>query len=320
MRIALRLIALFALCGMLSVAASAAPAQVKTQAPGFYRYAVGDFEVTALYDGYLGIDPALLDGIKPDALQKLLARSFLEKGQPAVTSVNAYLVNMGDHLVMVDAGTAKCFNAPLGRLPQNLRAAGYAPEDVDTILITHLHGDHICGLVAEDGKPAFPNAAVWMPEADAAYWLDEKTAAALPENKQTPFRLARQSVAPIKAAGLFHLLKPGAVLPGVTALDISGHTPGQTAYLFQSKGEAFLAVGDIVHLHMVQFARPETSLRFDVDRKAAMAARRALMEKVSATRWAIGGAHLPFPGIGHVRKEGKGFAFVPVDYSPMLPE
>jgi glyoxylase-like metal-dependent hydrolase (beta-lactamase superfamily II) len=316
---ALRRMMLLSICGLLSAAALAAPAQVKTQAPGFYRYAVGDFEVTALYDGHIFIDPALLKGLKPNLLPPLLKRAFDDGPRKGLTSVNAFLVNTGDHLILIDAGTAQCFGPTLGLLPGNLRAAGYKPEDVDTVLLTHMHGDHVCGLVTADGKPVYPNATVWAAEAEAGYWLDEKRAAEAPQDLQVAFKMAHDSIAPYQAKGAFRLFKPGAFLPGVTALDISGHTPGQTAFLFESKGHSFLAVGDIVHMHTVQFAHPEACLGSDMDPKAAVAARRALFAKLAANRWAIGGVHLPFPGIGHVRKDDPGYAFVPVDYSPMLP-
>jgi glyoxylase-like metal-dependent hydrolase (beta-lactamase superfamily II) len=308
------------LCGLLFAAALAAPAQVKTQAPGFYRYAVGDFEVTALYDGYVVIDPTKLNGLKPDLLPPLLKRAFDDGPRKGLTSINAFLVNTGDHLILVDGGTAQCFGPTLGLLPGNLRAAGYKPEDVDTILITHMHGDHICGLVTADGKPLFPNATVWAAEAEANFWLDEKATAAAPPNVQGAAKMARDSFAPYRATGAFRLFKPGALLPGVTAFDISGHTPGQVAFLFQSRGQSFLAAGDILHVHTVQFAHPEVWAGSDLDPKAAVAARKTWFAKLSANRWMVGGAHLPFPGIGHVRKEGAGFAFVPADYSPMLPD
>jgi len=318
MRIALRLLAALSMCGLFGVAASAAPAQVKAQAPGFYRYAVGSFEVTALYDGYLYIDPAKLNGLKPGLLPPLLSRAFDDEAPHGLTSVNAFLVNTGDHLILVDAGTAKCFGPTLGLLPGNLRAAGYAPEEIDTVLITHMHGDHVCGLVTVDGQAVYPNAMVWVSEAEADYWLDEKIAAAAQKNIQGAFKMARDSLAPYLAKGAFRRFKPGALLPGVTALDIHGHTPGHTAFLFESAGRSFLAFGDDVHVHTVQFAHPEVWAGSDVDPKAAVEAREALFAKLVANRWAVGGAHLPFPGIGHVRRDGTGYAYVPVDYSPLL--
>lgn len=318
MRIVLRFGVLLSICGLLLGATLAAPAPVKTQSPGFYRHAVGSFEVTALYDGYLYIDPAKLNGIRPGILPPLLKRAFTDEEPRGLTSVNAYLVNTGEHLILVDAGTAKCFGPTLGLVPQNLRAAGYAPEDVDTVLITHMHGDHVCGLVTADGKAVYPNATVWAAEAEADYWLDQKTAAAAPKNQQGGFTMARDSIAPYEAKGAFRRFKPGALMAGVTALDIAGHTPGHTAFLFQSQGHAFLVAGDIVHAHTVQFAHPEIWAGSDIDPKAAVAARWALFAKLAANRWTVAGAHLPFPGIGHVRKDGTGYAFVPVDYSPVL--
>ena len=318
MRYLLRFVTAIAMCGLVS-AASAAPAQVQTQAPGFYRYQVGDFEVTALYDGYLFIDPARLEGLKPGLLPPLLKRAFDDGERKGLTSVNAYLVHMGDRLILVDTGTAQCFGPTMGRLPENFRAAGYKPKDVDTILITHMHADHVCGLVTADGKPAYPNATVWVAGTEVDYWFDDTSIEKAPKNQQGFFKVSRQPVAPFVAAGTLHRFKPGVLFPGVTAFAIPGHTPGQMAFLFESKGQSFLALGDIVHVHTVQFAHPEVWIGSDTKPEIAVATRETLLAKLAQNRWAIGGAHLPFPGIGHVRKEAAGFAFVPVDYSPVLP-
>lgn len=140
-------------------ASAEAPAK-KTQVPGYYRLMLGNFEVTALYDGAIDLDEKLLMNINKREIQRLLARQFL-KGPKVQTAVNAYLINTGSKLVLVDAGAAKLFGPGLGNIVANLKAAGYAPEQVDTVLITHLHGDHVNGLVTPDGQRVFINAEVW---------------------------------------------------------------------------------------------------------------------------------------------------------------
>lgn len=299
-------------------ATQAAPAQVKTQVPGYYRHAIGSYEVTALYDGYVDLDTKLLKGMRAEQVQSLLARMFLQSSKGVQTAVNAYLVNTGDKLVLVDAGSASCFGPSLGQVQDNLRAAGYKPEDVDTVLLTHLHPDHLCGVLDKAGKPAFPNATVWAAQEDVDFWLNEKVAAAAPEGNKPFFQMAMAAAKPYQDAGRLRSFKAGdTLIPGVSVVSTHGHTPGHSSYLFTSGGQNLLVWGDIVHSHAVQFMHPEVSLEFDVDQKAAIATRKALFERAARAGWAIAGAHLPFPGLGHMRKDAKGYAWVPVEFGPL---
>lgn len=296
----------------------AAPPAQKTQVPGYYRYASGDFEVTALYDGFVDLGTPLLKGLRADQIQSLLARMFIENSKGVQTAVNAYLVHTGSHLVLVDAGSASCFGPTLGQVQENIRAAGYKPGDVDTVLLTHLHPDHLCGVLDKAGQPAFPNATLWAAQEDVDFWLNEKVAAAAPEGNKPFFQMAMNAAKPYQATGKFRSFKAGdALLPGVSVVSTHGHTPGHSSYLFSSGRQNLLVWGDIVHSHAVQFRHPEVSLEFDVDQKQAIATRKALFERATKAGWAIAGAHLPFPGLGHIRKESKGYAWVPVEFSPL---
>jgi len=299
-------------------AAAAAPAQLKTQVPGYYRHALGEMEVTALYDGYVDLGSNLLKGIRADQIQSLLARMFVEDIKGVQTAVNAYLVHTGGRLVLVDAGSASCFGPTLGQVQDNIRAAGYALDDVDTVLLTHLHPDHMCGLLNKDGKPAFPNATLFAAQEDMDFWLSETTAATAPEDKRPFFKMAREAAAPYLAAGKFRSFKAGEELfAGVSVVPTQGHTPGHMSYLFSSKAKQLLVWGDIVHNHAVQFSRPDVSLEFDSNQKQAIATRKALFVTATKNGWEIAGAHLPFPGIGHIRKDAKGYAWVPVEFGPI---
>lgn len=301
-----------------SIAAVAAPTAVTSQVPGYYRQGLGEFSVTAIYDGYLDLDTKLLKGIKADKLQSLLARMFLENNKGVQTAVNAYLVHTGEKLVLVDTGSAQCFGPTMGHAIDNIRASGYEPEAIDAVLITHLHPDHICGLLDKDGKIAFPKATVWAAQEDADFWLSEAVANAAPEGNRPFFKMARDAVAPYQAAGSFKSFKAGEqLMTGVSVVPTHGHTPGHTAYLFSSKAKQLLVWGDIVHNHAAQFARPDVSVEFDTDQKRAIATRQSLYQQASKKGWMIGGAHLPFPGLGHVRKEISGYAWVPVEYGPI---
>ena len=281
----------------------------ESQVPGYYRMQLGQFEITALYDGALFIETKLLHNAKPADLNRLLAQMFV--GNPKMqTAVNAYLINTGEHLVLVDAGAAKLFGPTLGHVVDNMKAAGYQPAQVDTVLITHMHGDHIGGLYDQEGKPVFPQATILVSQAEHDYWLSEKGVAATPEKARSFFK---------RLSGQLKTYSDGAVLlPGIKAVKAPGHTPGHTAYSIESAGQKLLIWGDIVHAHAVQFAKPDVSIDFDSDQKQAIVTRKALLREVAASQSLVAGMHLPFPGIGHVRAEGKGgYAWVPVEFSPM---
>ena len=294
--------------------AEAAPQH--SQVPGYYRMALGELEVTALYDGYVDLDAKLLLGASKAEVQRLLASKFLA-GEKVQTAVNAYLVNAGGKLILVDAGAAKAFGPTLGFIGEQIRAAGYSPDKVDVVLLTHLHADHVAGLLDAAGQPLFPNAEIRVAQTEADFWLSEANAAKAPEGFKPFFEIARKSVAPYQAAGRFKPFSGEVDLGGVKAVASNGHTPGHTSFLVESAGQRLLILGDAVHSHAVQFARPEVAIEFDSDKKAAVAARKKLFAWAAKDKLLVSGMHLPFPGIGHVRADGKGYAWVPVEYSPI---
>ncbi|OAM88211.1 MBL fold metallo-hydrolase [Termitidicoccus mucosus] len=299
---------------------AAVPSQKQAQVPGYYRMMLGQFEVTALYDGYLMIENPVL--IKTDAadIQSLFARMFISSENGVQTAVNAFLVHTGSHLVLVDVGTAGKFGPTLGHIANNLRAAGYDPAQVDTVLLTHLHPDHACGLLTDDGKAVFPNATVHVSKTEADYWLDEAIAAKAPKELQGMFQMSREAVAPYRAANKLKTYQIGDTLvPGIEAVLTPGHTPGHVSYLLNSLDESMLVWGDIIHSHAVQFAHPEVAVTFDSDAGQAVATRQKILAQAAADRLWIAGAHLPFPGIGHVATEGKAYAWVPIEYAPVEP-
>ena len=297
-------------------ACAEAPA-IHTQVPGYYRAAVGDLEITALYDGYVDLAASVLLNANKAEVQRLLARKFIA-GEKVQTAVNAYLINLGGKLILVDTGAAKAFGPTLGFIGEQIRAAGYTPEQIDIVLLTHLHADHVAGLLGTDGKPQFPNAEVRVDQAESDFWLSEANAAKAPKDFQSFFKIARDSAAPYQAAGKWKPFSGAAELaPGIKAVPAIGHTPGHTAYQIESKGERLLILGDAVHSHAVQFARPEVAIEFDSDKKQAVATRKKLFAWAAKEKLLVSGMHLPFPGLGHVRADGKAFAWVPVEYSPL---
>lgn len=188
-----------ALMGFAPLVQAEAP-QVQTQVPGYYRTQLGQFEITALYDGEIELDTKLLRNTSAAELQGLLSRLFV--GNPKMqTGVNAYLINTGSHLVLVDTGAAKLLGPALGYVLQNMKASGYEPAQVDTVIITHLHGDHVGGLNDASGQPLFPQARILVAQADNDFWLSQKIADGAPTEVQPFFKMARDSAAPYLASG-----------------------------------------------------------------------------------------------------------------------
>ena len=306
-----------AFMGFAPLAQAEAP-KVPTQVPGYYRMQLGQFEITALYDGAIELDTKLLKNAKVADLQHLLSRMFV--GNPKMqTAVNAYLINTGNNLVLVDTGAAKLFGPSLGYVLQNMKAAGYEPAQVDTVVITHLHGDHMGGLNNASGLPLFSKAKILVPQADNDFWLSQKVADGAPAKVQPFFKMARDTAAPYQTSGQWTTFTDGSVLvPGIQAVKANGHTPGHTAYAVESDGQKLLIWGDLVHAHAVQFAKPGVSIEFDIDQKQAIATRRSIMKAMADSKSLVAGMHLPFPGLGHVRAEGKGsYSWVPIEFAPL---
>lgn len=305
------------LCTLFTVAAHAGMPQQKTQVAGWYRFMLGDFEITALYDGYIDLDTAVLQHVKKDEIARGLSRAFLPAGDKMEGSVNAFLVNTGNELVLIDSGTGKVFGPTLGFVLQNLKAAGYDPAKIDKVLITHMHGDHLGGILTPEGKIAYPNAQIQTCQLESNYWLDEAQLAKAPKDRQDSFRMAQSTSAPYRASGQWKPFAPNAqIVPGIRAL-AGGHTPGHSSYLVESKGQRMIVLGDVIHFGPVQFARPEISVAFDVDEHAAIAARRELFAQAAKDRTLLAGAHLSFPGVGHIRVSGEGYEWVPAGFSPI---
>lgn len=309
--------ALFAaLFAALPPAHAEAPLQ-PTQVPGYYRAMVGAMQVTALHDGQIQLDAKLLKNASPVQIQQALARMF--RSNPTSTAVNAYLVNLGSRLVLVDAGAGRLFGPALGQVLANLKAAGYQPEQVDDVLITHLHGDHVGGLLTADGQPAFPRATLHVAQTEADFWLSEQRTAQAPEGMKPFFKMAQDSVRPYADAGRLKTFAAGAtVLPGASAVSLPGHTPGHTGFRFTSGDASLLIWGDVVHNAAVQFPRPQVTIEFDVDGPQAAASRRQALRQTASARQLVAGMHLPFPGMGHVRAEGRqAYEWVPIDFTPL---
>lgn len=297
-------------------AAYAAAPMVKTSAPGYYRMMLGDFEITALSDGTVALPvDKILTNTTPDQVNKALARSYLKA--PVETSVNGYLINTGAKLVLVDSGAGTLFGPTVGKLLANLKASGYQPEQVDEIYITHVHPDHVGGLTA-NGQPAFPNAIVRVDKRDVDYWLSKENMDKAPADSKGSFQGAMVSLKPYAEAGKLKPFEGNVELvPGIKAVPAHGHTAGHNTFVIESKGEKMVLWGDLIHVAAVQFDRPDVTIQFDTDSKAASVQRKKAFSEAASQGYLAAGAHLPFPGIGHLRSEGKGYTWIPVNYTPL---
>jgi glyoxylase-like metal-dependent hydrolase (beta-lactamase superfamily II) len=296
-----------------NTASSAAP-EVKTNPPGFYRVMVGDIEVTALSDGTTNLPPdKILSDIKPAELKKELTKSYL--GAPIETSFNGFLVNTGTKLVLIDTGAGNFFGPTLGNLANSLKAAGYQPEQVDEVYITHFHSDHIGGLLAGD-KAAFPNAIVRADKHESDYWLSQANLDKAPKDGKDSFVHAQAALKPYVDAGKFKAIEGnGELVPGISSLATFGHTPGHTSYVVESKGQKLVVWGDLIHVAAVQLTHPDAKMQFDSDSKAGMAQRKKTYAEAAKEGYIVAGAHISFPGLGRLRAEGTGYVWVPVNYS-----
>jgi glyoxylase-like metal-dependent hydrolase (beta-lactamase superfamily II) len=307
-----------AFCALTLVCGSvfAGAPQLKTQVPGWYRMMLGSFEVTALSDGTFPMDLAqLLVPMTPQKLDEDLSRSFLKN--PVEASVNGFLINTGTKLVLVDTGSGTLFGPTVGKLAANLEASGYRLDQVDEIYITHMHPDHFGGLL-KDGQRTFPNATVRAAQAEADYWLNKTKMAAAPAEAKDIATHAQQAFGPYIAAGRFKPFSGDVELvPGIRAVATPGHTPGHTLYIVESGGEKLLLWGDLMHAASVQFPDPSVSLRYDADMAAATEQRKKVFADAAEHRYWVGGAHLPFPGIGHLRTNGSGYTFVHANYTSL---
>jgi len=255
----------------------------------------------------------LLSDAKPADLKKALDRAYLTT--PVETSFNGFLVNTGSKLVLIDTGAGHFFGPTLGKLADSLKAAGYQPEQVDEIYITHFHSDHIGGLVDGD-KAVFPNAVVRADKRESDFWLSKANMDKATEDRKDSFVHAQAALKPYIDAGHFKPIEAdGELVPGVLSHATVGHTPGHTSYVVESKGQKLMVWGDLIHVAAYQFGHPDAKMMFDSDGNAGLAQRKKEYAAAAKDGYLVAGAHISFPGIGHVRTDGKGFDWVPVNFS-----
>ncbi|WP_159995834.1 MBL fold metallo-hydrolase [Roseomonas sp. 18066] len=299
-----------------TAAASAPMAAASPQAPGFYRFRLGGRVVTLVNDGQ-GRRPKPTEGFvrnaEPAAVEKALRDAFLPVEHLDIPYTVTFLQAPGG-LVLFDTGTGGQLGATAGNIPANMRAAGLAPEQVTTIVLTHFHADHISGLTDAEGKALFPNAEIVVPEAEWAYWMDDGIASRAPEAMRGAFAGARRRFAPYQSR-VRRIAADAEVAPGIKAVPTQGHTPGHTSYLLSDGADQAMLLGDVTNRPELNLANPGWHLVFDMDAAMAEATRRRVFDQVAADRIRCIGYHFPFPANGHVVKEAQGYRLIPAPWS-----
>ena len=291
---------------------NSAPVQ---QVPGVYRRRIGDIVVTALSDGYLDADVGVFRSITRPDIDQILTEGV--RPSPPRRSVNAVRIHAQGRTAVIERGAGDTMGPTLGKLIDNMRAAGTRPEDIDTVLLTHMHPDHSNGLCNASGERNYPNAELLIHEDEVNHWTDDAAMSVAPERKRVRYyEASRKQIAPYRSQ--LRPIRDGEVFPGVTAVPIPGHTPGHTAYLIADGKDSVLVWGDTVHVPEIQVRRPEVTLDFDSDPAAAVAMRRRLFDMATTDRMLIAGMHVHFPGFSYVTRRGDGYDLVPEAWSPAL--
>lgn len=282
------------------------------QIPGIYHRELGDMLVTTVCDGYMAYDTF---DIFRDPDRPRLERFLTEEARvsPPVVSINTFLVRDGVRSILVDCGSGDIMGPTCGRLPELLALLGVAPEAITDVLLTHIHPDHSNGLTdPATGRRLFPNATVHVHQAEILHWFDDAAKARATERqKRVYFDAGRIQITPYLDHHVRSFDSECEVLPGVTALPSTGHTPGHTCYILRSRGEAMIIWGDTVHVPEVQLADPDVGMIFDTDTPAAARSRRKILQRCVDEDLLVGGMHIHFPGFARIRRGGAGeFRFI----------
>jgi len=287
------------------------------QGPGVYRFKLGDYQLTALFDGvwYLPIDDKFVRNASGAEVNQALAAAFLP---PSILPISftALMVNTGAKLVLIDTGTAGQVADTAGSMLDNLKVAGVDPKAIDTILISHFHPDHIDGIRSKDGAKIFPNAEILVPEPEWTFWMDDSNMGAAQGAVHHYFLNARRIFKDISKE--VRRFKPGnEVAPGIVSVPAYGHTPGHTAFAIHSGNQSMLAMSDTAREPSLFVRHPEWQPTYDMDGPLAVKTRIAMLDRAAADRLLIEAYHFPFPACGHIAKTATGYELVPAMWQPL---
>ena len=284
-------------------------------APSFYRFKLGDFEITALHDGAGSrpLDASFVRNAELKDVQAVLAESNLPTDKLTI-SFTTLLVNTGSKLILLDTGFADNGGPTNGKTIAQMKAAGIDPKDVDAVILSHFHGDHLQGARFKDGKLAYPNAEIMAPEAEWNFWMDDARMAAAPDGMKGAFQGVRRVLAP-NAGDVKRFAWGKEVAPGITAVDASGHTPGHTAFVIASGNQKMMYVADITNTPVLFARNPDWKVMFDMDADKAVATRKRILDMAASEKMRLSFYHANFPATGFVAKEGNGYRYIPAEWS-----
>lgn len=276
------------------------------------RLNIGRFEVTFLSDGFIDFPFSLFTGAKPEQVEQAAASHFAARPTGIRSGFTVWLIRDGDRLILVDAGPAGTVSKTSGRLPQALASIGVSPAAIDAVIVTHMHVDHVAGLVA-GGRRNFVNADVFVDRRDVAHFTDPAKAAAAPDLLKSSFAKAQEVVK------LYPRLQrvDGArqIARGISTVDLSGHTPGHTGVRIEDGGESLLLVADMLFHPAAHPALPGLGILFEQDKAAADASRARFFKTAADEKALLAATHMPFPGLGRIVPDGGGLRWMAADWS-----
>lgn len=285
------------------------------QMPGHYRFMVGEIEITVLSDGTFTVPLEFSAGNVPEAELRTYLEALHYQPDNHVRHMNFVLINTGGRLVLLDPGAGPDFRATSGKLLGNLAAAGYRPDEVDRVAITHAHPDHVWGLMDFfEEAPTFPNADYVMLAAEWEFWSAEDSASRLPASLESFAVGARNQLLPV-AERIERVTGEVEIAPGVFTLPSPGHTPGHLSLLVASGGEQLLIAGDAFYHPYITFEHPDWRPLLDMEPETAVETRKHLAARAADERMSVVAFHFPFPGLGHVARRGGRLAWVPANWS-----
>lgn len=296
--------------------AQAAAPMLGTLPPAWHRFTWGAFEATVISDGNLPLGKPADSFVGPGAAQipEMLTAEFLDPNA-ATLEQNILVLNTGRQMLLFDTGMgesmgaeSKMFGPTTGRMLANMKAAGIDPAQIDIVIATHAHCDHVWGLVDANGQRVFPNAQVAINETDVTFWTDDA-------NKKGPAFMvpfiegAKKNLAAYRDRMI--MVRDGQeVVPGVVALFTPGHTVGHTCYAITSNGRTMVNTGDLAHHQVLLLRQPLMDFSFDTDPKRSAQTRSRMLDRLATDRHAVLSYHFPWPGLGHVKRETQGYSWV----------
>lgn len=304
-------------------AEAAVPAAGKQNA-SFYRYKIGDAEVTVISDGAntFPLGEGFVLNARKDEVNAALEKAFRPRDTMTIY-FGPLVINTGGKLVVIDTGNGPgafaASKGAVGQFASNMAAAGIDPKNVALVVISHFHGDHVNGLLTADNQPAFPNAEVLVPSVEWKFWMDDGEMSRASSERMTGlFKNNRR----VFEAGLKKKVTPydwgREIAPGLLAVETIGHTPGHTSYVLSSGADKVFIQSDVTNDPDLFARNPGWHLMFDQDPVQAETTRRKVYDMIAAEKMRVQGFHYPFPGVAYLEKDGAGYRWVPAPWNPVL--